>query len=281
MNTISSFEEQQQPLSTYSLKNLYFSASRLMIKTIGNLSDGIRLGNQYGFDSGVMLDYVYKNRASGRLLIGRLMDRIYLNSVGWRGIRLQRAMLTGCLTKILSEQLAHKLQVRYLDLACGSGDHDIEVLRRFPAERLFAELRDDREENLERAFRNARASNLDYIQFKQADAFNEVNYRQTWDVIVAPGLWESIDDDGMVRNCLLNAARCLNPGSKLVFTTQTYHPQIEFNAHVLTSHTGRPWVMRLRPLESFIRWMQAARLQLVSHRMEKHGIFGVVEAVKV
>ena len=33
------------------------------------------------------LDYVYRNEARGRTPIGRLIDRIYLESIGWRGIR--------------------------------------------------------------------------------------------------------------------------------------------------------------------------------------------------
>jgi len=280
MNTFTSFETLRQPLPVYSAKNLYYASARLMIKTVGNLSGGIRIGNRFGFDSGVMLDYVYKNQASGKFLIGKLMDRIYLNSVGWRGIRLRKALLTRCLAKAVVEQLARKTQVRYLDLACGGGEYDIEVLKRFPANRLVAELRDYKPENIEKAGRNARAAGLDFIQFRQADAFNEIHYGEKWDVIVASGFWEIIEDDSLVRNCLLNAARCLNPGSTLIFTTQPHHPQLEFIARTLTSHTGRPWVMRLRSLELLKRWVEDAGLQLTSHSMEPYGIFGVAEAVK-
>ncbi len=74
-----SFEELQKPLPAYSLNNIYYHALRLLLKTAGNLSDGIRIGNTFGYDSGVMLDYVYKNKASGKLGIGALFDRIYLN----------------------------------------------------------------------------------------------------------------------------------------------------------------------------------------------------------
>ena len=58
----------------------------LMLRSVGRLSDGVRLGWRVGFDSGAMMDYVYRNRAAGITPLGRAIDRLYLNSVGWRGI---------------------------------------------------------------------------------------------------------------------------------------------------------------------------------------------------
>jgi 2-polyprenyl-3-methyl-5-hydroxy-6-metoxy-1,4-benzoquinol methylase len=277
MNTHVSFDDLKQPLPIYSLKNAYYASVRALLKTAGNLSDGISLGNKFGFDSGVMLDYVYKNQAAGKFLVGKLIDRIYLNAVGWKGIRLRKALVTESLMKVVDDRLKHKARIRYLDLACG----DIEVLKHFPPARVDAELRDYKPENIAQALDNAERCHLNHIRFKQADAFDTQNYQEKWDVIVASGFWEIIDDDRLVKACLLNAARCLDSGSVLVFTIQPHHPQLEFIARTLTSHTGKPWVMRLRSLELFQAWMKEARLQRVSHRMEKHGIFGVVVAVKV
>ncbi len=50
-----------------------------LLRTLGRTSEGIELGYRHGFDSGPMLDYVYENRARGRLLLGRLIDRFYLS----------------------------------------------------------------------------------------------------------------------------------------------------------------------------------------------------------
>lgn len=55
-----SFEELQKPLPAFSPKNIYYTIIRVLMKSIGNLSDGVRIGNTFGYDSGVMLDYVYK-----------------------------------------------------------------------------------------------------------------------------------------------------------------------------------------------------------------------------
>ena len=47
---------------------------------------------RYGFDSGVMLEYVYRNQPRGMTPLGMLIDWVYLNAQGWRGIR-QRSQL--------------------------------------------------------------------------------------------------------------------------------------------------------------------------------------------
>lgn len=280
MKKMPSFEELQKPLPFYSPKNFGYAIVRSLLKTAGNLADGISIGNKFGYDSGVMLDYVYKNQASGKLLVGKLMDRSYLNAVGWRGIRLRKVLIKDYLERVVQAQLEKKSSIRYLDIACGGGEYDIEVLENFDQHKIQAELRDYKLENIEKARQNAQARGLQNIRFQQADAFDPQNYREKWDVIVSSGFWEIIDNDDLVKGCLLNAAKCLDSGSMLVFTIQPYHPQLEFIARTLVSNTGKPWIMRLRSLDLFKTWMQEAQLQYVSHRMEKHGIFGVVEAAK-
>src|SRR5262245_53615423 len=180
MNHSQSFNALRQPLPIYSLKNAYYVSVRTLLKTAGNLSDGIRLGNRYGFDSGVMLDYVYKNQAGGKLLVGKLMDRIYLNAIGWRGIRLRKELVIQCLKRVVAEQLMSKTRTRYLDLACGGGEYDIEVLKDFHPHQVESELRDYKPENLAQAMQNAEACGLKHIRFKQADAFDAENYRERW-----------------------------------------------------------------------------------------------------
>lgn len=280
MKRIPSFEELQQPLPTFSPKNIYYSFLRFLMRTIGNLSDGIRIGNTYGYDSGVMIDYVYKNKPSGRFGLGRLIDWAYLNSVGWRGIRLRKLLLIRYLTNVVQDHLQIKPHIKYLDIACGGAEYDIATLKQFEASRIDVELRDYKTENIEKAKQNASANGLRSIRFKQADAFDAANYGDRWDIVVASGFWEIIDDDALIKGCIQNIATSLNSGGSLVFTIQPYHPQLEMAARALTSNTGKPWIMRLRSLDLYKQWLQEAGLEYVSHEMEKHQIFGVVEARK-
>ena len=59
-----------------------FAVARAALKIAGRLSNGIDLGWRSGFDSGLSLDYVYKNEPRGVTGIGRLIDKSYLNSIG-------------------------------------------------------------------------------------------------------------------------------------------------------------------------------------------------------
>src|SRR5262245_17843037 len=142
MNYSQPFDALRQPLPVYSLRNAWYASVRTLMKTVGNLSDGIRLGNRHGFDSGVMLDYVYKNRAGGRLLIGKLLDRIYLNAIGWRGIRLRKELVIQCLKRVVAEQLMRKTRIRYLDLACGGGEYDRVVVKALHPHQLESDVSD-------------------------------------------------------------------------------------------------------------------------------------------
>jgi 2-polyprenyl-3-methyl-5-hydroxy-6-metoxy-1,4-benzoquinol methylase len=278
MKPMPSFEELQQPLPTFSPKNVYYILLRFLLRTIGNLSDGIRIGNMYGYDSGVMIDYVYKNRPSGRFGVGTLIDWAYLNSVGWRGIRLRKLLLVRYLTRVVQDHLQRKPHIRYLDIACGGAEYDIEALKQFDASKIDVELRDYKMENIEKATHNASAHGLRSIRFQQANAFDAANYGDRWDVVVASGFWEIIDDDSLIKGCIQNIAACLNSGGSLVFTIQPYHPQLEMAARALTSNTGKPWIMRLRSLDLYRQWLNEAGLEYASHEMETHQIFGVVEA---
>ena len=113
MKKLPSFDELQKPLPAWSPKKLVFAFVRFLLKTVGNLSDGIKIGNTFGYDSGVMLDYVYKNQAAGKWLVGRLLDRLYLDAVGWRGIRLRKILIKEALEKIVGAQLQKKAPIRY------------------------------------------------------------------------------------------------------------------------------------------------------------------------
>lgn len=201
----------------------------------------------------------------------------------WVGVEsgLRKNLVKEYLLNAVATQLANNLQIQYLDIACGGGDYDIDVLQQFDADKIQAELRDYRQENIDKARENAQRQQVTNVHFQRADAFDPTNYQRKWNIVVVSGFWEIIDNDHLVKNCLLNIAQCLEPGALIIFTIQPHHPQLELIARTLTSNTGKPWVMRLRSLELFQTWLQEAGLQYVSHKMEPYEIFGVVQAVKV
>ncbi|MEM7530182.1 MAG: bifunctional alpha/beta hydrolase/class I SAM-dependent methyltransferase [Pseudomonadota bacterium] len=78
------------PLPPLSPSGLRWRAARAGIAIGAQLSRGMAIGRDAGFDSGAALDYVYRNEAAGLGPLGRLVDRIYLDAPGWRGIRQRR-----------------------------------------------------------------------------------------------------------------------------------------------------------------------------------------------
>ncbi len=281
MTNLEKYEALKKPLCPFNPKNWYYKCMQCLMQSIGNLSDGIKIGNTYGYDSGVMLDYVYKNIPSGRFGIGRIMDKIYLNAIGWRGIRNRKVLIEKMLKQVVHEQLKQNKKIDYLDMACGGGEYDIATIKEAGSEHFNATLRDYKEENIQKAKQNAKNAGVENIIFEQADAFDKNNYNKPKDVIVSSGFWEIIEDDDLVKSCLINAANSLKQGGSFVFTIQPTHPQLEFIGRVLRSNTGQMWTMRLRDLELFKEWMREANLTYISSELEEHGIFGVVHAKKV
>src|SRR5205814_3739895 len=96
---------------------LRFAPVRWLLKGPGRLSRGIDFGWKHGYDSGVMLDYIYQNRAQGLTPLGRLIDRCYLNAIGWRGIRVRRTLLEQALRSTIEQTHVAGRPVRLRDIA--------------------------------------------------------------------------------------------------------------------------------------------------------------------
>ncbi|MFQ5961152.1 MAG: class I SAM-dependent methyltransferase family protein, partial [Candidatus Methylomirabilales bacterium] len=99
-------------------------------------------------------------------------------------------------------------------------------------------------------------------------------------VIVVSGLHEILPDNELTRNHFRQLYRILQAPGTLIFTIQPFHPQLELIARVLPSHSGKPWVMRLRPFELTRQWAEEAGFRVEQVEMDSQDIFGVVTAHK-
>jgi SAM-dependent methyltransferase len=227
-----------------------------------------------------MLEYVYRNHPSGITWLGRAIDRLYLNSQGWAGIRQRGEILKALLRQVIQENLDRGTTTYLLDVACGGGRYDLEVLLDFPPEAVKAVLRDYKAENVEKAKELATHLGVS-ATIEQGDAFNDEDLNRVSpppNLIVVSGLQEILPDNELIRHHFYQLQRILQPGGTLILTIQPYHPQLEFIARVLNSHTGKPWVMRLRSLKLTQEWAASAGFQDFQVQMDEFGIFGVVKA---
>jgi alpha-beta hydrolase superfamily lysophospholipase/SAM-dependent methyltransferase len=262
---------------------LRFAFTRLSMRTLGRLSRGIRLGWQAGFDSGLTLDYVYQNRAQGITPLGRWIDRAYLNSIGWRGIRVRRANLERVLVQTIKDTHAAGRTVRLLDIASGPGRYVLETIRRLDIP-ITAVLRDYKQENLETASKLAAELGLTNVTISHGDAFDAaslaaVTPRPT--IAIVSGLYELFPDNEPVRRSLYGLAQAVEPGGHLLYTNQPWHPQVDFIARVLTNRDGKPWIMRRRTQAEMDELVRAAGFEKISQQIDPWGIFTVSVARRV
>ena len=257
---------------------LPFAVLGAALRSLGRLSDGIQLGWRSGFDSGRSLDYVYQDRAAGRLLIGRWVDRLYLDSPGWRGVRVRRAHLQALLAETVDRLFeAGRRPVRVVDLAAGGGRYVLEVAAARPG-RVAVHLRDLEAANVEAARARTRRLGLRDVTVEQADALDEASVAGLTpapDVAVVSGLYELFADNGPVRRSLQGLAKALGGGGYLLYTGQPWHPQLEMIARVLRNREGRPWVMRRRTQEELDDLVRAAGFEKVETRIDDGGLFTV------
>lgn len=277
------FEESRAlvvPLSPLSPQGLYWSMTRAGLRFGGLLSEGVRLGHETGFDSGSTLDYVYRNTPSGLGPVGRLIDRQYLDSIGWRGIRQRKVNLEELLLKAMEAVHADDRPVRVLDIAAGHGRYVLDALTRAPIRPESILLRDYSDINVRDGSLLIESRKLnDVARFERGDAFDRAAVagaqpRPT--VGIVSGLYELFPENEAVARSLAGMGDAIEPGGYLVYTGQPWHPQLELIARALTSHRGgQAWVMRRRTQAEMDQLVEAAGFEKLEQRIDEWGIFTV------
>jgi alpha-beta hydrolase superfamily lysophospholipase len=274
-----------QPLPVLSPKNVQFSLTRLSMRTLGRCAEGIRLGLTTGFDSGATLDYVYRNEARGCGPLGRLIDRNYLDAIGWRGIRVRKAHLEKAIAFAAARLGDAGRPVRILDIAAGHGRYVIDAVAPMTPKPAAILLRDYSEANVNAGNALLRQAGLSGIAtFSPGDAFDEhdlasLGFAPT--IAVASGIYELVPDNHRVLSSLRGLARGMDSGAYLIYTGQPWHPQLEFIARTLTSHRdGKAWVMRRRTQQELDQLVRHCGFTKVEQWIDEWGIFTVSVAVR-
>jgi alpha-beta hydrolase superfamily lysophospholipase len=260
-----------------------YAPLRLAFGTVGRLSDGMRLGWHTGFDSGVTLDYVYENRPRGVTVLGRLIDRAYLRSIGWRGIRQRRIHLQRLLLDAMVRLEADRRPAHVLDIAAGPGRYVLEAMHA-ARQPVTAILRDARDENIEAGRALSAQMGLHGVTFARGDAFDRQSVASTWPrptIAIASGLYELFPENAPVMASLQGLADAVEPGGYLLYTNQPWHPQLELIAGTLINREGRPWIMRRRTQAEMDELVRAAGFRKIAMEIDRWGIFTVSLAERV
>ncbi|OMQ25503.1 bifunctional alpha/beta hydrolase/class I SAM-dependent methyltransferase [Serratia oryzae] len=268
----------------YSLDDVAYRALRYGMKILGTQSTGVRLGFETGFDSGSTLDYVYRNQPHGSSWLGRQIDKNYLNSVGWQGIRQRKVHLQQLIQQAVAQLAAQGRPVRVVDVAAGHGRYVLDALA---GETAVSEilLRDYSELNVAKGQAMiAERGMADQARFERGDAFNRAELaalapRPTLGIV--SGLYELFPENALVRNSLAGLADAIEPGGILIYTGQPWHPQLKTIAWSLTSHKdGKAWVMRVRTQGEMDALVREAGFDKCTQLIDEWGIFTVSLAVR-
>lgn len=268
------------PLDLLSPKGLYWAFSRASIRMGAWVSSGMKAGVTTGFDSGSTLDYVYENDARGLTPLGRFVDRIFLEAIGWRGIRQRKLHLEELIGAALTTLKAASRPAHILDIAAGHGRYVLDAIVKSPDQPASVRLQDYSDLNVELgrkliAERQLPAS----VSFRRADAFDAdmlAAIDPAPDLAIVSGLYELFSDNAMIARSLGGLARAMQPGSLLLYTNQPWHPQLEMIARSLTSHRGgQAWVMRRRTQGEMDQLVEAAGFEKLDQRIDQWGIFTV------
>ncbi|MCS6814360.1 MAG: class I SAM-dependent methyltransferase family protein [Cyanobacteria bacterium] len=250
---------------------MYYWLLRVGLQTIGRLSDGIRLGWRTGFDSGVMLEYIYENQPRGITPLGVWFDRMFIAHPVWDGVRSRRQFLIGQLQQALSHY-DHPLVV---DLAAGVGSY----LFTIPPGRATIIAGDYEPEAVAQGQDKANRLGRTDITFQRHNAFvlSELASDRA-DILVASGFFDILTDDQQIQTVLQNGSAITPPGARWVFTIQEHHPDLKLLKQSLVDLNQRPWELVPRPAEQLVAWAEPYGWHLET--LERNQFFAVGTLVK-
>lgn len=279
-------EQLSTPFPRNSLKHWFWSITKQNLKIGSRFSKGLQLGEDTGYDSGSTLDFVYRNQPESTSILGKLIDRQYLNAIGWRGIRIRKQHIEQLLIQYAEKLNQSGKPLRLLDIAAGHGRYILDAIQNLSVRPAHVLLRDYSPLNVNAGNTLIRSRGLDDIAvFKQGDAFDEASLASIEPKItlaVVSGLYELFSDNDLLRQSLRGLSQAIEKEGYLIYTGQIWHPQQEFIARALTSHRqGDAWVMRLRSQAEIDALVEEAGFKKIDQCIDEFGIFSVSVAQKI
>jgi alpha-beta hydrolase superfamily lysophospholipase len=274
------------PLALLTPGGMYWALTRLNIRFGAWFSNGMKIGMKTGFDSGSTLDYVYENQPRGLGPGGRMIDKTFLEAIGWRGIRQRKIHLEEMIGLALARLKEAKRTIHMLDIAAGHGRYVLDAVEKSAVKPDVIRLQDYSPINVEAGGKMIAERGLDTIaSFHEADAFEAEKLAATApkpDLAIVSGLYELFPDNSQIAASLSGLAKAMKPGALLLYTGQPWHPQLEMIARALTSHRGgAAWVMRRRTQAEMDQLVEAAGFRKIEQRIDEWGIFTVSMAERV
>jgi alpha-beta hydrolase superfamily lysophospholipase len=257
-------------------ERLNFAFQKWSMSKIGFVSNGMRIGQVYGFDSGLSLDYVYKNTPAGKFGFGKLMDHSYLNAIGWRGIRIRKQHLLTQIESQIAKLQKENRPIKILDIAGGTGNYLFDIKNKFPEAEIV--INDFKKSNIEEGEKVIAEKGLQKIRFTNYNCFDSETYKKldfTPNITIISGIFELFEDNKLVSNAIVGVTSISEPDSAVIYTGQPWHPQLKMIAYVLNSHQEKDWVMRRRSQKELDAVFKFNNVNKENMLIDDFGIFTV------
>ena len=263
------------------MNTLQLELTKGLVHTVGRLSDGISLCLKEGLTSGLMLDYVYRNKPRGKFLIGKALDRIFLSNTGWKSIRERKELLVSLLIKAIDNTPGK--EVFLADVASGAALYDTEAAALRPLRNVRILCRDMDERWFKRGAENAAEKGVRYITFEKADALSKESFKSlpsAPDIMVSSGFYDWIHDDTLIKKSMQLIFSALKDGGYFVFTNQCGHFDLQMTNYVFPHLDHGNLSMKTRPAEEVNAWAVETGFEIVENKISSLGHYSVVLARK-
>ena len=256
--------------------NLNFKFQKWSLSRIGKISNGMAIGLKHGFDSGASLDYVYHNQPAGKLGFGKMMDKNYLEAIGWTGIRIRKQHLIQLIEQKIESLQKEGRTVKILDIAGGTGNYLFDIKAKYPdAEIVINEFVKANIEIGEKVIKEKKFSN---IRFTNYDCFDPETYRKIDfqpNITIISGILELFGDNEMASQAIKGVTGISEKNASVIYTGQPWHPQLKMIAYVLNNHQNKDWIMRRRSQKELDRVMAFNQVSKENMLIDNFGIFTV------
>ena len=260
--------------------NFNFKFQKWSLGKIGKISQGMAIGLKYGFDSGISLDYVYHNQPKGKLGFGKIMDKNYLEAIGWRGIRIRKQHLIKLLEQNIQRLQKEGRKIKILDIAGGTGNYLFDIKEKYPEAEIV--INEFVKTNIEIGEKVIKDKNFENIRFTNFDCFDPETYKKLNfepNITIISGILELFGDNEMANKAIEGIISISEKNSNVVYTGQPWHPQLKMIAYVLNSHQNKDWVMRRRSQKELDRIMKFNNIEKEKMLIDDFGIFTVSSGI--
>jgi len=256
--------------------NLNFKFQKWSLSRIGKISNGMAIGLKHGFDSGASLDYVYHNQPAGKLGFGKMMDKNYLEAIGWTGIRIRKQHLIQLIEQKIESLKKEGRTVKILDIAGGTGNYLFDIKAKYPGAEIV--INEFVKANIEIGEKVIKEKKFNNIRFTNFDCFDPETYRKIDfqpNITIISGILELFGDNEMASQAITGVTGISEKNASVIYTGQPWHPQLKMIAYVLNNHQNKDWIMRRRSQKELDRVMAFNQVSKENMLIDNFGIFTV------